>query len=420
MVLVIVEMAIFSGFQFSLKSIRYAKAKTTAVGLANQRMEELRNLPYDNLSTQGGAIYPHGSILDNEEITKEGTKFNIHTVINYVDDAFDGTAPADTQPADYKQLEISVYQVGRSAYMARLSTYVAAKAAETASNSGVIQICVVDADSNPLAGATVTVENTELGVAKMTGTVGADGCISIPNLPEDLHNHYHLTVTKDGYSTAMTYPRTSQNKNELIPDVNVTVQKVTTQLFAIDQLSNMNIHIKDTNGAAIANKEFTLSGEKLIYNNPLTPKYSQTFTTDASGNYSLTGMEFDTYYFSLDGYYVAAISPQPTTLEPGTTLEVNVTVTSSSTNPRVTKIDPAFATTGSTANVKIEGAAFANNLAISLRKGSLIINGTVADVKNDLIQASFDLTGAEVGIWDILIVNPNGEQITQPNGFEVK
>ena len=108
MVLTIVEMAIYSGFQFSMKSMRYAKAKTNAVGLANEKMEELRNLPYDNLSTAAGLVLPHGAILDSQTIVKSGTKYTVLIDIRYVDDPYDGVAtgpangkPMDTYPIDY-------------------------------------------------------------------------------------------------------------------------------------------------------------------------------------------------------------------------------------------------------------------------------------------------------------------------------
>lgn len=422
MVLATVEMAIYSGFQFSLKSMRYAKAKTNAVGLANEKMEDLRNLPYDSLSTQNGFIYPHGAIPDEVVILKSGIRFDIHTDIRYIDDPFDGVSPVDLYPFDYKKVEIKITEVGKTQKLAQLSTIVSSKAAETASNTGVIRICVVDASGNSLAGASITIDNTDLTPnIHIAGVVDNTGCVMVPSLPLDSHNNYHLTATKTGYSTTMTYPRTAQNPNALLPDVNVNLQEVTSQTLVIDRLSLMKITVKDSVGNPVSGENFHLEGTKEIYNNPPTLKYSQDLTTDINGFKELTGMEFDSYNFTFSGWDIASISPyQPIGLAGGVELDVLVILTHNASDLKIISMVPPFGITSNITNVQISGDNFLNGLTMKIIKDNVEILGSVVSVEDNLIDGHFNLNGAAVGLWDLEITNPNGDKILQKNGFEVK
>jgi len=90
LVVAMVSAAVLAAYSASFKSMELARAKITSVALANEKMEELRNLPYDSLATETGAIYPPGDVLDNEELVRHGIRFNVHIVINYIDDSYDG------------------------------------------------------------------------------------------------------------------------------------------------------------------------------------------------------------------------------------------------------------------------------------------------------------------------------------------
>src|SRR3954469_16510321 len=75
-------------FISNIQTVTLGKARAIGVALANEKMEALRDLPYDSVSTQNGTIYPPGNILDNETVTKDNFRFSVHTDINYVDDAY--------------------------------------------------------------------------------------------------------------------------------------------------------------------------------------------------------------------------------------------------------------------------------------------------------------------------------------------
>ena len=433
-IITLVSMAVLSAFMVSMKSMASARARIAAVSLANEKMELLRNMPYDSLATQHGLIYPAGALLDNEDIVRNGVTFTVNTVISYVDDPFDGlstTNPKDIYPYDYKQAEITIFRKGRSVKYAKISSSIGAKAAETPSNTGLIKLCVVDSLSQPVPGAIITIQNTEVtpqvDIEATTPSEGTMmGCIMVPALPPDSHNHYHLTATKDGFSTDMTYPRTAQNPNALQPDVNVFVQQPTNQTLCIDALGTMQIHLVDSNGVPVANTTVHVQGEKEIYNNPSTKKYSMDHVTNANGMISLSSMEFDDYSFSVAGYTVTTVSPyQPTKLLAAQDLEVFVTVSNDSTSPVVSVCNPIEGQTNNVYSLTISGKNFQNNLVIKLLDGDghEITGSNVVVTQHagqEFITADFNLAGAITGKWDILITNPNNKTVRQIDGFEIK
>src|SRR5690606_13925038 len=86
--------------------ISFNRARISAKHLAQEKMELIRNLPYDEIGTQGGI--PSGSLLQNESIQQNGLNFNVKTDIIYIDDPFDDTSPDDLLPTDYKRVRVDV------------------------------------------------------------------------------------------------------------------------------------------------------------------------------------------------------------------------------------------------------------------------------------------------------------------------
>lgn len=429
-IVTLVATAVLSAYSAGFKSMELARAKLAAVALANEKMEEIRNLPYDELATVAGPIYPPGEILDNETVDRKGIQFNVHIVISYVDDPFDGDVlgsipgkPQDLYPYDYKKVEITTSKIERSGYLARLSSNVSAKAAETPSNSGIIRLCIADETGVPVPEANITITNPDVTPpVNISAVTGNDGCIMVPNLPPDQQNNYHLTATKDGFSTDMTYPRTPQNPNALQPDVDVSLQQVTNQTLYIDRLSTMAIDFVNETGAPIPNISFHLEGSKEMYFNPSTFKYSSDLTADANGHIELTNMEYDDYKITIPGWIVVSTSPyQPVGLHANTTLPVKIVAAQNLNWPVIYNCEPRAAQSGETARLTVTGNNFADGLGIKLINGTNEIAGTNIDLtQDDTIDADFDLSGAEAGLWDILITNPGGETVRQEKGIEIQ
>ncbi len=425
-------MAVLTAYSASFKSIALARAKIAAVALANEKMEDLRNLPFDDLATQYGPIYPPGNILDSEEVIRKGMPLTVTTVISYVDDPFDGNAegtipnkPVDTYPYDYKKTDITVSKTGFNGHLAKLSSNFGAKAAETPSNTGIIKICVVSSTGDSIAEATVTLTNINVDPpVSIIARTGSDGCIMVPNLPPDSHNGYHVSATLNGYSTDSTQPRTAQNPNALQPDLDIIIQQVTNQTLTIDKLGNLTVHIQDDAGNPVANTPIHIEGAKLLYFNPSTPKFSQNYTTDGNGNVALNQIEFDDYTITVDGWTVLSTSPyQPVKLSGDANLTATVNVTHSATLPIITLADPISAITGTTISLTVSGDQFSDTSNLEITKDGHEIVGTdityAQHAGRKTLTGDFDLTGTATGLWDIILTNIGGESTRQVNGLEI-
>jgi hypothetical protein len=431
--------AIVSSFILVLNTVNSGKIRTAATALANEQMESLRNLPYEDLSTAGGTVLPQGTILDSQTLTRSNVSFALATTIITVDDPFDGCAiPAGTNlyectdggtasiqdviPTDYKRISVEVSKAGTATVLARLVSNAAAKAAETSGNTGMLLIKIVDANGQPVSGATVTVTNPVTGV-NVTGVTNAQGYVFIANIPPDNQNGYHIVVTKDGYSTDYTTPRTAQNPNQHQPDVDVNVQEVTIQTLAIDQLSTMNVTVKNEAGSAIPNIQITATGSKITQINPELPKNVYTQTTNASGVATFTDIEWDGYAITVpSGYQIISTSPyQLVDLQPSSTMEVVVAATTNSNWPVITSVNPSAGITGTSVDIAIEGDNFTGGSTVLLRRQGqsdvLPANTNVAPNEKS-IDVTFSLSGVATGAWDLVIIS-SGQTVTQIEGFIV-
>lgn len=442
-VISLISLAILSAYVYSMKSMLSAKARIAAVSLANEKMEIIRNMPYDSLGTVGG--WPKGELLDKETVIKNGANLDVYIRISTVDDPYDGCAdkdepgppskclqnmdpakPKDLSPYDYKRAEIIVTRKDQSAEYAKLSSYIAANAAETESNTGILKICVDDSEGQPLAGAKISIENTEVTPAVNIVDLlsGSDGCYLVTNLPPDSHNHYNVVVTKDGYTTEMTYERTSQNPNALQPDLSVYIQQITYQKFVIDKLSSMTITLLDDFGQPIIDTQVHIEGEKEIYFNPQTKKYSEDHTTNSIGQIILQNMEFDNYAFTVSGWQIISTSPyQPTYLPADEDLSILISASQDSSFPTISSCAPNSGVSGQTVILSITGSNFQENLTVKIvDENNNEISGQNISISRDgveIVSAEFDLSGAILGKWDIVISNPSGSSVTQVDGLEV-
>lgn len=429
--------ALGSLFLSNLQGVVLGKSRALGTALANEKMEHIRDLPYDSLATQFGTIYPPGNLLDDETVTRNNFRFRVHTDITYVDDPYDGYVtcpcvsgpangkPKDLYPYDYKKVQITVYLVSSNQKVATVTTDVAAKAAETSSNTGILSITVLNASGQPVPNATVTIVNPNPNPdVNITTTTDNTGVVVIPKLPPDSANRYQVTASLPGYSTDGTIPDPGGTQVAVKLNPNVIAQQITSLTLAIDQVSTLNIHAVDTNGDPISGLAITTHGTKKTKTNPDEYKYSQSSNTDGGGNITLTGMEWDGYSFSLpSGYYLVSSSPYtPVALNPNSTATVNLVVSTSSSYPTIMSATPTGAATGTSAvSVAVTGTNLTSAAAIRLKKSGesdIVATGCVSSGGNTILTCTVDLTGATTGAWD-LVVTKGSETATQAEGFNV-
>jgi hypothetical protein len=421
----------------NLNTVVLGKARAIGVALASEKMEALRDLPYDSVATQNGTIYPPGNVLDDETVLKDSYTFKVHTDITYVDDPYDGYSscpcasgpaagkPKDLYPYDYKEAQVSVTLASSGQLVSKLATDIAGKAAETSSNTGILSITVLDANGQPVPNADVTITNPNPSPAvNITTTTDNNGLVMIPKMPPYANNSYQITASLAGYSTDGTIPDPPGAQNAVKLNPNVLAQQITSVTLSIDQLSTMYIHVVDTSGNPINNLAVTTSGAKQIKTNPVVYKYSVATSTNATGDITLSGMEWDSYNFALPaGYYLISSSPfMPAALNPNSSGTVNLVVSQSSSFPTITGAVPVTGQTGTASvNVAITGTNLSSGTSLSLKKsGQTDITGTscVSSGGNTTLTCNVSLMGAATGAWDIAVTK-SGNTATETGGFNV-
>lgn len=421
-------LAIFSLITTNLTLLFSSKIRSTSIGLAQAKLEELKNLPYDSLATQSGTIYPAGTIPDEEVVTRNGLKLNVTTDIRYVDNEFDGnlngTAPAkpvDLYPYDYKKVTITVTSLDKKKTYARLSTDIAAKTAETAGNTGVLIVKVIDANGNPVEAANVSIVNSQLSPAVGINTqTDVSGQVVIPKLPPDTAQNYHIEVSKAGFSSEKTYPVGGNISNPASPDFGLVAQQTVTKTFAIDRISSLSMTVYDQSGQILPGITLDVRGEKQLSSSPIVYKYSQAFTTDQDGKVNISGIEWDSYTISANGYTVLSTTPyQPLSLSPGLSLEARVTLAPSpSQYPLILQINPISPDVTTGTIIDITGSNLSGSASVILRKTGQPdrVATSISSSGADSLAATFNLVGMQPGAWDV-VVTLSGRQTVQYSGI---
>ena len=239
--IVIIFVGIVGAFVASMKILVQSKARATALSLANQRIEEIRNLPYDDVGTVGGI--PQGEIPQTETRTLNGIEFTIKTTIIYIDDPFDGVAPDDPIPSDYKRAKVKVSWPTMIGGEVTLISDISPKGIETTEGGGTLLITVLNASGEPVGQAEVRVKNDQVSPSIDATYLTDDyGNLLLPGAPASTEA-YQVWVEKSGYSSQRTYSRT-EIANPLKPHLSVYEGELTEASFAIDLLGSLSIETR--------------------------------------------------------------------------------------------------------------------------------------------------------------------------------
>jgi len=342
-VFLIFSIGVYSGINMIFKVVYQSRMRILETSILSEELETVRNLAYDDVGIVGGL--PVGVLQHEKTVNRNNKDFTVVTTVRNIDDPFDGVlggAPNDTSPADYKLVEISAICQGCvQTVPVILSTTIAPKSLEGASENGALFITVFDADGQPVPGANVHVVNSapepDLIVDDITD-VG--GMLRIIDAPTGTLS-YRMTVTKDGYSTDQTISGVPGTPTK--PPSTVVTQAITDISFSIDRLGSLLVKSIDSACAAVGSVNFSLRGEKLIGTNPATYKYDQNFSTNAGGEKNFATMEWDKYHFAVDGAYdlVGSVPMLPLNLTPGLIQEVSLVVRPHTANSFLVKVQDA-------------------------------------------------------------------------------
>jgi len=225
-----------------LKLIGKSKAMVIATGIVNEKLEEVRNLSYEDVGVQGS--YPSGTLPSSETLTRNNIEFTIEYRVDYVDDPTDERAPNDACPNDYKLVKIKVTWSGISGGSVYGNTIVAPKDQVQECNEvgGLLSVSVFDAKGNMVPSPLIEVENLQTGLTK---TAQPDSGEYFFVLPEGI-DAYKITVSKNNYSQEQTFGIGDVYNGKTIatpenPHATVLEGELTEKSFSIDELSTFNI-----------------------------------------------------------------------------------------------------------------------------------------------------------------------------------
>ncbi len=345
-IFLIFALGIYAGISLIFKIVYQSRTRILETALLAERLEIVRNLPYDSLGIVNGN--PSGVLPYVTTTVRNGQSFYLVTTVRNIDDPFDGTVggtPNDTSPADYKLVEISAICEGcLQQTPVMLSTIVAPKQLEGATQNGALFIQVFDANGLPVVGADVTVTNTAATPNTVVhDTTGSDGYLRIVDTPTGTMN-YDIRVSKSGYSTDYTTPVSVAVPTPIKPPSNVVSQTITDISFSIDRTGSLDLHFINPSCVAIASAPFSIRGDKIIGSEPNVYKYDRNLTANGSGNYSFSNFEWDKYYITATGttYSIGGSIPMlPLDLTPGLTQEASIILQSYSANSLLVKVNDA-------------------------------------------------------------------------------
>lgn len=235
-VLMVIIVGLYAMFQLGMKIAAQNKARVTATALASQRIETFRNLPYDQVGTIGGI--PSGVVPETEIFTRNEIEFTVKTTINYVDDPFDGVAPDDEVPNDYKRVKVKTTWPGFIGGEVVLITDITPQGLESEQGGGNLLISVFNALGEPVNQADIHLVNTEVEPAIDANYQTNDqGQFLVAGAPSST-NAYQISVAKNSYSSERTYG-SEEVANPDKPHATVLPGKLTQISFSIDLLGSI-------------------------------------------------------------------------------------------------------------------------------------------------------------------------------------
>jgi type II secretory pathway pseudopilin PulG len=322
----IISMVFFQTYIVTMRTILESKNRLGATALANQRMEIIRSLPYDNIGTKhwnGSAwVYgiPAGELIEEEDISVNTTKYHVDTFVQYVDDTFDGVTPTDTIPTDYKKVRVTVSWggLGTDQTIALFGNF-SPNGVESASGGGTLSINVLNAAGLGVSGASVRIQKASSSI-DTTATTDATGNVTLPGAPAGTEA-YTITISKSGFYGANTfpaYPTTAYNP----VDVHATVvaASLNQKSIVMDEEVDITLKTEDPFGTDIPSIGFTLAGGRVLGVNPSTTatvyKFSSTSNTDTSGEKKYDNESYGQYTVTVPDtadYAFWKITPEGTT-----------------------------------------------------------------------------------------------------------
>ena len=312
--LLIVMIGFFAEFQLLFRVLSQSQGKTIALALANEQVEIIRNLPYEDIGTEFGS--PPGEIPQTRTEKVDNNTYTITTDIIYIDDSFDGLSPGDSFPGDYKKARIEIswaeHQLTKS--IVEIANF-SPPNLESEIGGGVLSVYVNDRESgSPISNAQIEIINNGIDpIIHITTTADSNGWISRPGLTGS--SDYEIYINQTGYDEHRTYASSvSLNPEPEYSNAQVNDGDKTTRYFLISEISTINIETINDDNSPLANIPFELKGGRVIGIDPSDESIVYSYednnlTTDTNGEKQLNNISGGEYYFEITSPNYAILTP---------------------------------------------------------------------------------------------------------------
>jgi hypothetical protein len=378
----IIVVTFYSVFTSGTKYIIESKNRLGALALANEKMEIVRNLAYDAIGTVSGEI--GGNILQDEDVIENTRQFHVHTLVEYVDDPYDGLGASDTiWFEDYKRVTVTVTWSGgaNSNPVILVSRFVQHGIEKQNPNDGILSVNVNSKQPGatqtlPVQDANIHLVNSDFGLDTNKKTDDEGNATFIGSNIRNSIQKYEVTVTKSGYETVMTlppYPATSYNPTDAHGSVTTVGGSANFVNLIQNELANLKIVASDYLNHPIANINFHIKGGRKMGTTIVSN--DNVYNMDSDGK---TGSDGERKYDSIS---------------PG---QYEITPALGGTDYELIRIDPAspvMLLSEQALDVKIELAdKNSASLLVSVLSDddNLPVSGARVQLKNDAI--SYDIT----------------------------
>jgi len=328
----IITTTFYSVFSVNTRYTIDVKDRQSSAQIANEKMEIIRNLKYDDIGTIGGI--PSGNIAASENVTVDGKIYAVRTLIKYQDDSFDGVYPTDTIPNDYKIAKVAVSWTGVSESDVELISRFAPPGLELASGDGVLAINIIDGEGKGVGQASVHIVNSDVSPSvNMTAETDDSGNLMFPGAEASILG-YKLTISKNGYETIETVDPDSVEYSPIDSHASVVVGALNTKTIVLNKTSDVDIKSMDYLGVAMPNVSLHLKGGRILGTDTSVPPANvyntdHDYATDLSGENKLNDKSPGQYVLSdvdpVSGYTLISTEPiSPITVLPNETKTVKI------------------------------------------------------------------------------------------------
>ena len=308
----LITLTFYETWNLGTKHIANAKYRLGATALANQQMEIIRSLIFDDIGTVSGI--PSGTLAQDQTLHVNNTVYDVHTVVQFVDDPTDGTLSSGTDlaPNDYKKVTITVSwgDASDSETVDTTSIFSLDGVESVAAGTGILSVNVLNNAGVGVANASVHITNTSVTPnINVTAATDTNGNLMFPGAPASVQG-YHITVSKGGYYGNMTYsPYPTSVFKPTNVHASVVAGSLTAATLVADRTSKLKIQTEDPFGGSVPDIDFTISGGLVIGVDAGTsaPVYdfTQTTSTDSSGEKEFSDRSSGGYTLTLDPSAVA-------------------------------------------------------------------------------------------------------------------